>query len=91
MEEEEATIDLEVDQNKQDQAQFVELPAPDPRYNAASITQICKKKNIVWRDKLNINFQMDSVTLLEQIAKFFNDVRSFEVDPETKVEMTKDE
>ena len=34
---------------------------------------------------------MDSVTLLESIAKFFNQVRSFELDPETGTEMTKDE
>ncbi len=34
---------------------------------------------------------MDSVTLLESIAKFFNTVRSFEIDPETGEEMSKDE
>ena len=34
---------------------------------------------------------MDSVTLLNSISKFFNDVKSFEVDPETGVEMSKDE
>lgn len=67
------------------------MPAPDPRFNATSITQICKKKNIVWRDKLNINFKMDSVTLLNSISKFFNDVKSFERDPETGLEMSKDE
>lgn len=69
----------------------MELPKPDPRFNAQSITSICKKKNIVWRDKLNINFQMDSVQLLEAIAKFFNQIRSFERDPETGEEMSKDE
>ena len=34
---------------------------------------------------------MDSVSLLDAIAKFFNEVRSFELDPETGLEMSKDE
>lgn len=34
---------------------------------------------------------MDSVSLLDAIAKFFNEVRSFELDPETGQEMSKDE
>ena len=58
---EEEAVSLEVDRSKEEMAKYVELPKPDPRFNATSITQICKKKNIVWRDKLNVNFSMDSV------------------------------
>ena len=53
---EEDLASLDVDPSKENLAAAVELPKPDPRFNASSITQICKKKNIVWRDKLNINF-----------------------------------
>ena len=67
------------------------MPEPDPRFHARSINQICKKTSIVWRDKLNINFQMDSVTLLDTIAKFFDEIISFEKDPETGMMMSKEE
>lgn len=45
------------------------------------------QSQLVWRDKLNVNVQMDAVTLLDKMASFFSQVKSFEVDPndESKV------
>ena len=40
-------------------------------------------RNIIWRDKLNLNVGMDCVTLLDKMSKFFEEVHSFEVDPTT--------
>lgn len=38
-------------------------------------------RNIIWRDKLNLNIGMDCVTLLDKMSKFFEEVHSFEMDP----------
>ena len=43
---------------------------------------MCSKKTIVWRDKLKVDFTMDSITLLDTMAKFFKEVGSFERDPD---------
>ena len=40
-------------------------------------------RNIVWRDKLDLNIGMDCVTLLDKLSKFFDEVNSFELDPNT--------
>jgi len=40
------------------------------------------KKNMMWRDKLAVNYTMDSVELLDHLEKFFNEVKSFVRDPD---------
>lgn len=56
-----------------------------------SIEEMCSKKTIVWRDKLKVDFTMDSITLLDTMAKFFKEVGSFERDPDTGLIMHKEE
>ena len=56
-----------------------------------SIEEMCSKKTIVWRDKLKVDFTMDSVTLLDTMAKFFKEVGSFERDPDNGQIMHKEE
>ena len=38
---------------------------------------------LTWRDKLCVNIAMDSVTLLDKLSRFFNEVKSIETDPNT--------
>lgn len=39
--------------------------------------------HVIWRDKLCINIEMDACTLLDKLSKFFDEVKSFELDPNT--------
>lgn len=56
-----------------------------------SIEEMCSRKTIVWRDKLKVDFTMDSITLLDTMAKFFREVGSFERDPDNGRIMHKEE
>lgn len=56
-----------------------------------SIEEMCSRKTIVWRDKLKVDFTMDSITLLDTMAKFFREVGSFERDPDSGKIMHKEE
>ena len=42
-----------------------------------------QQRNIIWRDKLCLNVEMDCVTLLDKLSRFFEEVSSFEYDPNT--------